>query len=945
MKTPAALAALAALAVTAGASSLDFAYRLPAEIQTPGPQALPELTWQQGATPLIRVDVLSRGRPVDADTNTTVRMIIGQTATNLYYVVASNSLTTGTSYYVQWPTVGTNSAGTNTTAQAWWYTIYFERAGHRYWTGNGSLYIEATTSTAEDGLDWQTITSGYAAWGTITGAITSQTDLVAALAGKAGTGDVAVIKTNYFPLQSGLAVSNDLEIVKTNYAQLPDLAAVSSAVNVVTGNVGTVSGLLDTVVADLSSVSGAVNVVTGNLGVVSGALDTAVANLGAVSGAVNVVTGNLGAVSSVVNVVTGNLGAVSGVVNVVTGNLGAVSGALDTAIANIGSVSGAVNIVTGDLASVSGMVNVVTGNLGSVSGTVDTAIANLAAVSNAFTNHQANGDSDRNHLTDAEKAVATNPPDLSAWSEYPATTNIRWIVNVVTQVVTNLVVTGTLTPDVTGEYDFVSAVLWTNSIAGSFIYGVEEPLEPGMYYWTLQKGDVNWSSLYSTTPEGEHISSEQEFPITTGTATVAYSFVTNVVTNAISISGLSGTHVAISTNTTVSGSVTATAFSVSGTSVLYGATIVTGATPALVTNAGVLGITVPVSVGPTGATGATGATGEQGPAGPVTNQVVTYAGVVYTITNDPSTVGDVLYFDPATSNAYFGAAAAGLSIDGVRAAEPLMTNSGGVAVGLTANGGTSGTAVGRQANGSSYGAAIGREANGSSHGGTVGHKANGSSYGAAIGREANGSTRGVAVGYLADGSSYGAAVGHSADGKAYGSALGAYANGTGTNIAIGARATATGGPNRTAIGYMTTNPVNNSTRVRGDLYLDGGSNVFVRPAFGSGEFAPLANVESPYQAWTVLDPGEGETCTVTAAHGSLVAITATNGLTTIEFDNAGYGTQGVSRVGIELWAGTNSIAFDTVSITNPTAPTISTSAWNSLFFRRTADNAKWEGRQ
>jgi hypothetical protein len=104
-------------------------------------------------------------------------------------------------------------------------------------------------------------------------------------------------------------------------------------------------------------------------------------------------------------------------------------------------------------------------------------------------------------------------------------------------------------------------------------------------------------------------------------------------------------------------------------------------------------------------------------------------------------------------------------------------------------------------------------------------------------------------------------------------------------------------------------------------------------------------LESPYQAWTVLNPGEGETCTITIAHGSLVKIEATNGLTTIAFDNAGYSTQGVSRVGVELWAGTNAIGFDSATITNPTAPTISTDAWNSLFFRRTADNAIWEGRQ
>ncbi|MFA5423479.1 MAG: hypothetical protein WC374_06430, partial [Phycisphaerae bacterium] len=100
---------LLALPALALASDLDYAYRLPAELQTPGPQALDELTWQQGSTPLIQVEVLRRGKPVTADTNTTVRMIIGQSATSTYYVVTEQGVTTGTSYYVQWPTIGTNS--------------------------------------------------------------------------------------------------------------------------------------------------------------------------------------------------------------------------------------------------------------------------------------------------------------------------------------------------------------------------------------------------------------------------------------------------------------------------------------------------------------------------------------------------------------------------------------------------------------------------------------------------------------------------------------------------------------------------------------------------------------------------------------------------------------------------------------------------------------------
>lgn len=735
MKTPAALAALAALAVTAGASSLDFAYRLPAEIQTPGPQALPELTWQQGATPLIRVDVLSRGRPVDADTNTTVRMIIGQTATNLYYVVASNSVTTGTSYYVQWPTVGTNSAGTNTTAQAWWYTIYFERAGHRYWTGNGSLYIEATTSTAEDGLDWQTITSGYAAWGTITGAITSQTDLVAALAGKAGTGD---------------------------------------------------------------------------------------------------------------------------------------------------------------LASVSGMVDVVTGNLGSVSGMVDTAIANLAAVYNSFTNHQANGDADILHLTAAERATATNPPDLSAWSEYPATTNISWIVNVVTQVVTNLVVTNVVTnavlpEEALGLYAQTTAVRYEKDGGDWYISGTVTP-EVGTY-WSLigenlELEAIVWISDYNDDPYGIDYIADRN---ATGNVHVSlHSVVTNQATNTISLTATKGTNLVLSggvfepkegilldtlrttwpteyDDTDVTGAVAQLQADLGGlsNSAFIGATIVTGATPALVTNAGVLGITVPVSVGPTGATGATGATGEQGPAGPVTNQVVTYAGVVYTITNDPSAVGDVLYFDPATSNAYFGAAASGdasgwSSFDAsqrVNFADQEQTNvaairCAAVVIGDGAESATHTTAVGFGAKVNDQSTAIGYNANAGDRGVAVGYSTKGGLRGVAVGYGTGGTNYGVAIGGLSVGDAYGAAVGYFTKAEYYGSALGYRANGTGTNIAIGAYSTAIGGPNRTAIGYQTTNDVDNSTRVRGDLYLDGTTSINMRATFGTGDFVAMTIQTN---SWVYLD--------------------------------------------------------------------------------------------
>ncbi len=153
---------IAMTAALAGYAEYEFAYRIPAELQSASPVALGDLEWQQGTTPLLKIEVLSRGRAVMADTGTVVRMIIAPTGTGTYYAVATNiaTATTGSFYYVQWPTIGTNSWGTNTSAQAWWFTIYFEKAGKRYWTGNGNLYIEKTTSTNPDGLVWQEFTEG-----------------------------------------------------------------------------------------------------------------------------------------------------------------------------------------------------------------------------------------------------------------------------------------------------------------------------------------------------------------------------------------------------------------------------------------------------------------------------------------------------------------------------------------------------------------------------------------------------------------------------------------------------------------------------------------------------------------------------------------------------------------------------------------------------------------
>jgi hypothetical protein len=58
---------------------------------------------------------------------------------------------------------------------------------------------------------------------------------------------------------------------------------------------------------------------------------------------------------------------------------------------------------------------------------------------------------------------------------------------------------------------------------------------------------------------------------------------------------------------------------------------------------------------PVGATGIQGTAGTPGAPGPVTNWIVTYLGVTYTITNDPTANGDTIKFNPANSTAWFAA--------------------------------------------------------------------------------------------------------------------------------------------------------------------------------------------------------------------------------------------------------------------------------------------------
>ena len=181
---------------------------------------------------------------------------------------------------------------------------------------------------------------------------------------------------------------------------------------------------------------------------------------------------------------------------------------------------------------------------------------------------------------------------------------------------------------------------------------------------------------------------------------------------------------------------------------------------------------------------------------------------------------------------------------------------GGIAVGESSYAaGAYDIAVGPSASAYLRSVAVGSGANAANTTGSgvaAGYNAIGGAYGVAVGEIANGLSYGTALGSSANAARYGVAVGRSANAVYRGIALGVSARGTHTNIAVGASSYAGNSAlqtNRIAIGTGVSNSVNDSVALRGDLYLDGGTNrIFYRPVFGTGEFfsATLVVITNAY---------------------------------------------------------------------------------------------------
>jgi hypothetical protein len=85
--------------------------------------------------------------------------------------------------------------------------------------------------------------------------------------------------------------------------------------------------------------------------------------------------------------------------------------------------------------------------------------------------------------------------------------------------------------------------------------------------------------------------------------------------------------------------------------------------------------------------------------------------------------------------------------------------------------------------------------------------------------------------------------------------------------------------------------------------------------------------------WTPTVLTSASTVTITRANGSLLSLWVTNSPLTLTFQVADWTTNDVGRVSLDLWAGTNTITFNTNTISGASALSVSTTTNTTLQFR------------
>ena len=159
MKTALAILLLSAFALCAIGQDTNYSLRVMADFNSPE-HGVRDLTMLQGSAPILEVAPMRGATKVAADDETIVRFVLAPSATNENFVITNAYLATNHSYYIQLPSLGTNTcpAGSDV-PDPWWYSILFYKSGGLYWAGSGKAYIEQTSVTG-DPLSWQAIAGG-----------------------------------------------------------------------------------------------------------------------------------------------------------------------------------------------------------------------------------------------------------------------------------------------------------------------------------------------------------------------------------------------------------------------------------------------------------------------------------------------------------------------------------------------------------------------------------------------------------------------------------------------------------------------------------------------------------------------------------------------------------------------------------------------------------------
>jgi len=159
MKTMLTMMLVILTAWVAFGQNTNFATRIYADFDSPE-DGVRDLTMLQGTAPILEVNPVRGTRRINADTGTTVKIVFGPSATNTYFVQTNSYLATNQSYYIQLPTLGTNTCAEGSDVPLpWWYTLLFYSNDGLYWAGEGRMFIEATDATGE-ALSWQAIAGG-----------------------------------------------------------------------------------------------------------------------------------------------------------------------------------------------------------------------------------------------------------------------------------------------------------------------------------------------------------------------------------------------------------------------------------------------------------------------------------------------------------------------------------------------------------------------------------------------------------------------------------------------------------------------------------------------------------------------------------------------------------------------------------------------------------------